>query len=420
MNRGGKLLSLMFFAWLIAWSNVAAADVANLDPAGDRMMVLSVQDGQLWQGSCAASTIGATLGDCHDKAQTANLANVRQATEIGFGQDIEKFANEARQWAVEVSSVDAKILELLSATPAPTSETQALALAVKQLSLNLVQLEEQAKAIADQITAIEISLPQHMDGDSFALLAALQAKKVEVDRQRQDVATQLAVLRTRLLAARSSILDVQVFDMVMTQRQEAVSAFGAALVRQAAEEGRRMAYDRALGLIADSGFTYRLAATSSEPEATIAAAVYAIELELTAEWTAKITPSVHADAPQYVSCVGGLDSFCGIRARLLVPVPARLAGLNCMVVGAPTNCYQLTAFKADDQNELIAVEGTVLETPTSSAAWTPVGYGTSAAWTVAAQGAWIVIAKCQNPGPENNADLHFPGRLSCEAQLRGP
>ena len=225
-------------------------------------------------------------------------------------------------------------------------------------------------------------------------------------------------LRSRLVQAQSGILDRITFERVIEQRSLALNEYNKSLAQVAAEEERRVGFERTLSYIADNGFNYRVLGGSSESERLTKEVVGVLYTAFNDALAKQQDIRILSTQPQYVSCLGGFDAFCGLRTRFVVPVASRLEEVSCRVVGAITPCFRMLMFKADT-NELIAIDGSSISEEKGEVTWsqktTPAN-----AWSMPAEGKWIVIGRCEHPGRNGGIDLRYPGRIACEVKLRGP
>jgi hypothetical protein len=390
------------------------ADVAF--EKAQRIVLFSHADGLLVRTTCPRDTLPVSVGTCKDEHAETALARVHLLAAPEFGGKAKDHAERARLWSVEIERADEKILELLNFSTDQTPDLTQLRADIDRLGSELSDLDNQSYALADQIALLEADLARRPDNDLLALLTARRGEKRAIDDKRRQLAAQMEDLRDRILQAQGGIFDQITFQRVVQQRTEALREYDSYLNLIAGEEDRRRGYERTLSYISDNGFTYKMFTDDSANRLGIevANALYRAFDEAVA---GSLELRIERSQPQYVSCPGGFDAFCGIRTKFVVPVTSRLKEVSCRIVGAVTPCYRLLMYKAE-ANQLIAVPDSEVSEESPEIHWTHANTRAQA-WNLEAKGPWIVIGRCEHPG-NSDVSLHYPGRIECSVKLRGP
>ena len=392
-------------------TSVAFGDVAI--EKNRRNVLISRSGDLLVRTTCPLDTLPLSIGTCQDEHSEVELKDVYDLAAPKFGEKMAHYAERSRLWVVEINRADAKIVELLSATTDPTHDLAVLRRDIDRLNDELISVDNSIYAIVDQIKLIEAEYARSQDGDLLELLNVRRNEKRALESQRQILLGSMEELRSRLIRAQAGIIDQITFERVVEQRSLAIKEYKKSLALVTAEEDRRIGFERTLAYITDNGFTYRIQTSSNPNEQLTKEVVDVLYVAFSEAYAAKQDIRILKTQPQYVNCLGGFDAFCGIRTRFTVPVASRLSEVSCRIVNATTPCYRLAIFKAA-ANELIAIDGSSIQEEKGAVTW---NYKTTSAqaWSMPAEGKWIVIGRC---GP--SGDLHYPGRIECEVKLRGP
>jgi hypothetical protein len=394
-------------------SSLAYSDIAI--ERNQRNILFSKAGDLLVRTTCPLDTLPLSIGTCAEEHAEVDQKAVYNLAAPKFGEKMAHFAERARLWVVEITRADTKILELLSVSPDPTQDLSTLKRDIDRLNSESTDIETSIYELVDQIKLLEAEYARNQDNDLLALLNTRRNEKRVLEVTRQTLLKSMEELRSRLVLAQSAILDRITFERVVEQRSIALKEYTKSLAQVTAEEDRRIGFERTLAYIADNGFTYRILAGSSENERLTREVADVLHKAFSEVLAVEQDIRVLSTQPQYVSCFGGRDAYCGIRTKFTVTVPSRLDEVSCRIVDAISPCFRMTIFKAE-ANEIYAVDGSIIAEEKDEVTWSHK-ITSAEAWSLPAEGKWIVLGRCEYPVP---FDLRYPGRIACEVKLRGP